>query len=108
LLYKIKQAMRTLLKSDLTIAAIAPVERESSQPGMGPRRPSSGPPPPHKPKAWEIILAALFALLIVWFFEAPSNKQSDIASCETDKPVNVVMCVDLGVGHHELRPQSPN
>ena len=54
---------------------------------------------------WQIATAVVavilfFTLLRVLGLEPQGESAS--ASCETDHPVNAVMCVDLGIGHHDL------
>jgi hypothetical protein len=47
-----------------------------------------------------LIAAIVLALVVAISYRDPSR--GDLASCNTDKPVNIVMCVDLGAGHHSL------
>jgi len=97
--------MRKLLKSELIPDTIVrqPLERV----GTPHERPAESAPDDRRPQGlqgWQVIAAMAFIAVVVWFYEPSVTANSDIESCRTDKPVNVTLCVDLGVGNHALFP----
>jgi hypothetical protein len=52
----------------------------------------------------QVVVGAVVAATIAFAFGGPYLELNELASCKTDKPVNVVLCVDLGVGGHSLLP----
>jgi hypothetical protein len=55
-----------------------------------------------------LIILGVFAVAAMFWFRADNDKAiRDSESCYTDHPNNVVMCVDTGMGHHNLMPPKP-